>query len=158
MIKQKIEVAIMFITVMGTCHLSWGYDGNVHSNINEKAVSYSQLNSVLRNQLGIENGIDEVIEKGKVKISILKWIAFGGKTEDYGKFGYGGLLDMLSTRAYSYFLDPLKDREEAGLDNLINNLYFNNYGEEPVSSILWGLNPGGQVQDPPPVYPFASIV
>ena len=56
----------------------------------------------------------------------------------------GGENDYLRTRAYNHFHDPLKSWDEAGFDNVVNIIYRESYGRDPVSPILWGLEIGPQ--------------
>jgi hypothetical protein len=142
MIKKLAVIVSIITTIVSVCNLSWAYHGSVHYKINEAAVESSQLDSVLKDQLDIENGIEAKFKKGKETKPVWEWIADGGKTEDYGIFGE---YDFLTTRAFNHFHDPLRNWDEAGLDNiLINGLYINAYGRDPVSSVLWGLKPGEQ--------------
>ena len=78
--------------------------------------------------------------------TIKEWIKFAGEAEDFGlKGGDGSTYDLVSTRAYNHFHNPLKDWSNAGLDNsalaALNN-YF--YSRDPVSAVLWGLDQGAQ--------------
>ena len=142
MIKKSAVIISIITAIVSVCNLSWAYHGSVHYKINEAAVESSQLDLVLKNQLGIEEGTDAELKKGNKTKPLWKWIADGGKTEDYGIFGE---YDFLTTRAFNHFHDPLRDWDEAGLYNILTNgLYSNAYGRYPVSSVLWGLKPGEQ--------------
>jgi hypothetical protein len=114
----------------------------VHSIINEKVVKEaSQLDLVLKTQLGISEGRDTEVEKDGEKKQIWQWIAYGGEAED---FGYYFEKDVLGTRAFNHFHDPLKNWDEAGLDSALNGFYWYRYRQYPVSVILWGLDPQRQ--------------
>jgi len=120
------------------------YDGKVHQKINEHAAdpSNSRLNQMLIRQLGLIEGVNTELKKGNESKTIKEWISFGGAAEDYGKKGRD---DYLTTRAFNHFHDPLEGWDEAGLDHWFwNEEYYNHYGTYPVSSILWGLDPGRQ--------------
>jgi len=104
---KKLAVTIsIIIAIVTTFQLSWAYDGSVHKKINESAVEASQLESVLKNQLGIENGTDAIFKKGRETKSVLKWIAYGGEAEDYGWFGK---YDYPSTRGFNHFHNEFRD-------------------------------------------------
>ena len=119
--KKKFVTIIPIIPiVLFLYHTSWAYDGEVHSKINEAAVRSSQLDSVLSNQIGIDNGIDAELTKGSQKKEIWEWIAFGGEAEDYGM---PWDIPFLSTRAFNHFHDPLKDWYNAGLDSIVDVSY-----------------------------------
>ena len=78
--KKKFLTIIPIIPiVLFLYHTSWAYDGEVHFKINEAAVRSSQLDSVLSNQIGIDNGIDAELTKGSQKKEIWDWIAYGGE-------------------------------------------------------------------------------
>jgi len=102
---------LLILIFMSQCHFLWAYHGDVHMKIDEYAVmpGISQLDSALKDQLGIANGIDTILEGkdtngNRVKKMIKKWIAFGGEAEDYGWFGKR---DYQSTRGFNHFHDPL---------------------------------------------------
>lgn len=114
MIRKLLVAISMPLLIIFTINLSLAYDTPVHSLINEKTViPYtvngievwpSQLNSVLKSQLGITKGIDTLIGNDGVIRSIREWIAFGGEAEDYGK---KGPKNYISSRAYNHFHNPL---------------------------------------------------
>ena len=134
----------MFLFLPAQFNLSWAYDGVVHKKIDEYAAKpgVSQLDFVLKNQLGLTVGIETKFKKQKKDQKAWEWIAYGGEAEDYGK---GGQYDYLRTRGFNHFHDPLKGWDEAGFDKfLLNEIYQLNYGRDPVSSILWGLDPDTQ--------------
>jgi hypothetical protein len=63
------------------------------------------LDSILKQQLGIQQGTDaELIRNGERK-KIFKWNAYGGEAGDYGKKGKG---DFWSTRAFNHFHNRLR--------------------------------------------------
>ena len=126
---------------LAALNTSRAYDGEVHSKINEAAVNSSQLDFVLKNQLSISGGTDYLIETNRKTKKIWQWIAYGSEAED---FGWLGKYDIPRSRAFNHFHDPLKTWDEAGLDDIFSLIYTANYFREPVSPILWGLNPGQQ--------------
>ncbi|MBW2169629.1 MAG: hypothetical protein JRG69_10275, partial [Deltaproteobacteria bacterium] len=111
--------------------------------INEHAADPSNcsLDEVLREQLGIVEGVDAELKNGNETKTIKEWISFGGKSEDFGKKGEN---DFKSSRAFNHFHDPLENWDNAGFDKWVNFFYYGNYGRSPVSAILWGMNPGQQ--------------
>jgi hypothetical protein len=132
MIKKLIILLSFTITIQTS--IIFGYDGSVHYKLNEQAVLASQLDFVLKNRLGIFEGIETELMKNNEKKELWDWIAFGGDAEDYGKKGKG---DFWSTRAHNHFHDPLEDWNDAGLDNLALRLnYHLHHDRYPVSEIL----------------------
>ena len=74
--KKNIGWAISITAIIFLQYsASLAYEGKVHSNLNEAAVNASDLDSVLQNQLGIENGIDAVFKKNRKTKAVLKWVA-----------------------------------------------------------------------------------
>jgi hypothetical protein len=144
MVRKLLIVISTIVLIISIFKSSWAYDGTVHSIINENvAKEASQLDSVLKTQLGISEGRNTEIKKDNEKKQIWEWIAYGGKAEDYGmKLGEWDI--PTRSRAFNHFHDPLKSWDEAGLDNMINVFYWGNYLRSPVSSILWGLKPDEQ--------------
>ena len=49
-------------------NLLWAYDGVVHFQLNDKAASFSQLNTTLINYLNMPNGVDTVLKKARKTI------------------------------------------------------------------------------------------
>jgi hypothetical protein len=144
---KKIGFLILLFTITGS-NLLFSYDGTVHSKINENAINpvNSKIDDFLKNQLGVPKGIENKLSKGSVSKTIKEWIKFAGKAEDFGKGnGDNSLYDLVSTRAYNHFHNPLKDWSNAGLDSSAL-VFFNNrfYSRDPVSTVLWSLNPGAQ--------------
>jgi hypothetical protein len=145
---QKKICILLFVFFTVNCNSLLAYDGKVHKRINEETASpsNSSLHDILMNKLGIAKGIEEKLKKGNEEKSILKWIAFGGAAEDYGKGKEGDKwYNIPSTRGYNHFHDPLKDWDEAGFNKPgLNETYWLFYKRYPISSILWGLDPGTQ--------------
>ena len=145
MIFQKNCMVILLVTLITlSSSLSNAYDGEVHKIINEKAAEQTQiLRNVLINQLGMQPDPNkpDILDKIIGTRSIKEWIAFGGDAEDYG---WLGKYDVLRSRAFNHFHDPLKDWDDAGLDNALNLVYWRYYFRYPVSTILWGLKPEQQ--------------
>ncbi len=144
--RNLILLVFIFFINWFWCSFLWAYDGVVHYRISDNASTASQLDLVLEKQIGFVDGIESNIKRidseGNEKIQkIWQWIAFGGEAEDYGKKGKN---DHLTTRAYNHFHDPLENWEDAGFDSWINFKYREHYGQNPVSSILWGMDTGQQ--------------
>jgi len=140
---KKVTFLILF-AILAQFHLVWAYDGEVHYKINESAVQSSQLDSILEVQLGIAEESKTELTKDKKTKQIIDWIAYGGEAEDFGKSNIPLYKDV-TTRAYNHFHDPLKDWDNAGLDNaILNGLYRGHYWRNPISAILWGLDSGRQ--------------
>ncbi len=79
---------------------AFSYDENiVHRNINENATQQSSTDSYLKKQPRMPNGIDEIVNKAKIR----QWLSSGGKTEDN------------SVRPLNHFHDPLKEWGDAGM-------------------------------------------
>ena len=141
------------------CSVLFAYEGDVHKKINEEATNASQIDTILKNQLGLYegletklNGFKDVYLDGKKIEFVWQWIGYGGKTEDFGKhegikspLALFDIQEVMSTRAHNHFHDPLKNWSDSGLSNIIlNKIYHDEYGRDSVSSIIWGLNPGQQ--------------
>ena len=146
----KIRILIAIVIILTCSHnLLFAYDGVVHSKINEKAVrEASQLDFMLKSNLDLSEGVNTLLSKKGKTNKIWQWIAYGGEAEDFN-FGIFGLfpdatITYASTRAFNHFHDPLKAWDEAGFDDPFKSLYIAHYHRPPVSSILWGLNPGQQ--------------
>jgi len=138
MIKKIFLLFSSFLISMNYPIL-WAYEGDVHYKINENATSASKLNLMLQEQLGLYNGQESNL-KGKnaegveVTQKIWEWISYGGEAKDYGIFGKH---DKISSRAYNHFHNPLKDWDEAGLDDFfLENRYWFFYFSDPVSALL----------------------
>ena len=141
--RGKIGLLILFIFTICSNPL-YAYDDKVHIMLNENTInpSNSKTDEILRQQIGLVEGIDTELVKNNISKTIKEWLSFGGEAEDYG---YAFKKDPVTSRSYNHFHDPLKDWEDAGLDNeLLENIYFINYLKYPVSAILWGLNPSEQ--------------
>ncbi|MBW1911097.1 MAG: hypothetical protein JRJ11_16425, partial [Deltaproteobacteria bacterium] len=91
--------------------------------INEHAADPSNcsLDEVLREQLGIVEGVDAELKNGNETKTIKEWISFGGKSEDFGKKGEN---DFKSSRAFNHFHDPLENWDNAGFDKWVNFFYY----------------------------------
>ncbi len=141
MVKKIILFILLFLGIDINCVFS--YNDKVHQKINENAsnIINSTLNDVLTEKLTISQGIKKKLKKGKIEQTITEWISFGGEAEDYG---YWPKDSPDNSRAFNHFHDPTKEWNNAGLDNVINNLYLVNYLRYPVSAILWGLDSGRQ--------------
>jgi hypothetical protein len=139
------------------CSLLWAYDGEVHMEITRRAGNASQLDSILKDHLGMTDGINtkltKIIADGTTVQFIWQWIAFGSAAEDYGKKGAD---DYKTTRAFNHFHDPLKDWDNAGFVSDLNVLYTQFYRGLPVSALLWGLKPGVQDFEENKQYPDLS--
>lgn len=128
---------LLVIILVQHKHL-WAYDGKVHGKITAAVTLSSELHSALKHQVGLEYGAFTFLEKNGIRRSVFDWISYGAEAEDYGIHGEG---DVLSTRAFNHFHDPLEDWYEAGLSHvLLNTLYGSFYFKWPVSAILWGLD------------------
>ncbi len=138
MIRKLFNLFIILLMTIYAHNFLWAYDGEVHSRLNEESTRYLQLDVILKNQLDIPNGIDTTLKNYRKTKSILKWLAYGGETEDYG---WLGKKDVPRTCAFNHFHDPLKPWDEAGLDDYYSLMYTANYFREPVSPLLWGTKP-----------------
>jgi len=126
MIRKPLIAISLLVVILFAFEPSWAYDKNVHSIINEKiAKEASQIDSVLKTQLGISDGILSLIANNGERKEIWSWIAYGGEAEDFGKKGEK---DIVSTRAYNHFHDPLANWDDAGFNNPINLLYWGHQG------------------------------
>lgn len=114
--RKKLFIFMFIIFFSIPYNLLWAYDGEVHKKINEEATFASNLDSILKNHLGMNSGIytklKKIILDGKPVELVWEWLSYGGEVEDYGK---KGTKDDLSTRSYNHFHDPLKDWGDAGL-------------------------------------------
>ena len=143
MSRKCLIIISIALAVIYFSHPSLAYHGPVHSEINSRAVrEASNLDIVLRMQLGISLGIDhEILNDGESK-EIWQWIAYGGVAADFGWWGERKY--PLHTRAFNHFHDPLKPWNEAGLDHPIAGIYEQYYGRPAVSPLVWALNPAQQ--------------
>lgn len=142
MLKKIILFILLLVVII--CQSTFSYEGSVHRKLNEAAsnIYNSTLNDYIKSELGLAKGIEHTLKEGNSEWSILEWISYGGEAEDYGILGKN---DFFTTRAYNHFHDPLKSWNDAGLDNFILKLrYWNIFFRNPVSALLWGLNPGQQ--------------
>jgi len=94
-----------------------------HRIVNEQAVRRSNLDRVLKRQLGIPRGIEQEF----AGIAALRWVGEGGIREDDGNVWDG------TGRFLRHFHDPLKPWDRAGLD-----LGFKRW----ESSVVWMQRPG----------------
>jgi hypothetical protein len=139
---MKIKIFILILVFTTPFRWTWAYDGDVHYRLNIEASGLSQgLNSILIDDFDYPLGIDHELQTGNKTYTVKEWLAYGGKAEDFGRFGN---FSKLSTRAFNHFHDPLKNWAGAGLDNPVNSLYRGSFNRDPVSPILWGLDPGQQ--------------
>ena len=123
MMKNLIVIISILVNIIFADSLLWAYDGEVYFKINKAAVESSNLDSVLKNHLGIEQESETKFKKGNLTKPIWEWIAYGGEAEDFGKLNIPLDKDV-TTRTYNHFHDPLKDWDSAGLDNaILNGLY-----------------------------------
>jgi len=104
-----------FVILKGS--LALGYNESTHELINAEAATRSPvLDTVLKEQLGIEKGIGQLlvgIVEGRTETwRIVDWIRRGGRLEDSGKEG-----EAISGRAryFRHFHDPLRSWDRSGL-------------------------------------------
>jgi hypothetical protein len=119
------------------------YEHPVHARLSEEAAEQSKLRDFLLIRLGLRTdpGRPDILEKRIGDRRIKEWIAYGSIREDDGKDGEA---DVLTTRGFNHYHDPLRNWNEAGFDSVLNVIYWANYGSYPVSSILWATNPSQQ--------------
>ncbi len=107
MTKPTITVVVLSTLCIVVFKVNvWAYDNELtHPFINETAVEEkSDLDGVLKNSLGFEEGVDKKINGKK----ILQWIKDGGEEED-----------KPSSRCARHFHDPLENWDDAGLTVLL---------------------------------------
>lgn len=135
-IRRFLLVAIFLLTQ--NCN-SYGYNDIVHKVITESSVKRSSITPVLQNlgySKGIESTIAWTIDEVSIKRKITEWIQEGGVHEDDS-------LDECKpeqTRAVNHFHDATKSWGQAFFDDDVNKTYIENYGQDPVSALLWGLD------------------
>ncbi len=107
--KQVSVIAITSCIVMGMGG-PWSYALNEpsHQIINEQATRRSQLDEVLKQQLGVRGGVEESI-KGQ---AVFQWIRLGGAREDEST-----TFEYLTgkARSFRHFHDPLLAWDRSGL-------------------------------------------
>ncbi len=103
-----VSIALTSLLLAGTPQDGFALNEATHEIINEQALRKSNVPTILREQLGMERGIDQQLGDKKV----FQWVREGGSREDQGN-----LLDLLLGRArYTrHFHDPLKPWDTAGL-------------------------------------------
>jgi hypothetical protein len=80
-----------------------------HQLINEQAAQISQVDRVLKEQLGLPDGIASRFKENRA----LQWIGLGGRLEDATTWAR---FITVRSRFYNHFLDPLQPRwDQAGL-------------------------------------------
>ena len=64
--RKMMNILVLFVATSNVS-LAWAYDGTTHSRINEEAAaeSVSQLSSILKNQLGVDEGIQYFLNKNE---------------------------------------------------------------------------------------------
>ena len=96
-------------------------DNSTHPRITEEAAKQSILSSsYLKDNLGFENGLDEIIspKDSTPQKSIFKTLSDGARTEDTGILNPGRM--AVCSRGLNHFYDPLKtiEDESAGLHDV----------------------------------------
>ncbi len=126
--KQLMVLFIAVFVVASSSLYVFAYDaGTTHRKINFHAtVHCSNLDTILKGRLGLEEGIREVVNEK----SIWKWVEDGGEKEDDGFSD-----DLTITRYANHFHDPMNPWADAGLKNDSGLVSF-------PSSLVWGLNSG----------------
>ncbi len=97
-----------FLLLAGTPEHGFALNEATHEIVNEQALRNSNVPTILREQLGMERGIDQQLGDKK----IFQWVREGGSREDQGNF-----LNLLSgtARFLRHFHDPLQPWDTAGL-------------------------------------------
>jgi hypothetical protein len=109
----------------------------INGNIARRTINDFSLNNFLVNQLGLNKGIEEVLQMGTEKKTISDWISYGGIQEDNPE----GIPKQIIGRARNqkHFHNPLEPWDQAGLHV---------FPYAWRSSIVWTQNanqsPGGQ--------------
>jgi hypothetical protein len=125
--RRAIVLLICFLNLsLAPGSILYAYDDKVvHRKINNNAVLLSNLDNILKNQVGYLNGIET---KFNVK-EVWEWFEEGGTQED----------DPICRSKY-HFHDPTKTFDAAGLSNAAINTACLNWGDG--SSIVWSQHQG----------------
>lgn len=100
-----IYIHLIFLTI--NCNFTNAYDERiVHPGINEKAALSTNLDSKLKQDLGLVDGVNSIAEDK----TVMRWLAEGGRLEDD------------SFRYLRHFHNPLKPWENAGLAGFDSSL------------------------------------
>lgn len=120
--KKAFGLIVMIIFIFVVVSWTMAYDTNViHPIITEIAVTRSNLDGILKQQLGIQEGVDKILIENK---TIKEWIMEGGKLED-----------ETNCRSKFHFHDPTESFDSAGLSNIAIDTWCGNYNHR--SSLVW---------------------
>ncbi len=120
---RRMAVVLLVLAASGAfigARAAWAHNTSTHRLVNRRAVDVSQLDAVLRHELGLPEGRGKRFEKNQKHGTPAEWLGDGGVTEDDG------------TRFFSHFHDPLKTWSDAGLNYL---------SRQHHSSIRWMFEP-----------------
>lgn len=145
---RNIAILMLMVFTLSMPALSCAYDGKHHRELIYKAVEVSDLTDYMMTNLLMPNGIETRLighdDDRQIEWRVSEWFRVGGEREDDGLMGKWTILttpgNLLTTRGFNHFHDPLKDWDEAGLP--INRL-----GSQSFSSIAWGFAPKIQAED-----------
>jgi len=130
-------VSVIFLIIFWPAHgqpLEKSTHEAINLEIGQRTINEFSLNSFLKNQLGLKEGINENLKLDPVEKTVLGWVGEGGKTEDEPD-GFGQLF-FNKGRSNNHFHNPLKTWGEAGLNDTVWGLRFTGQ-----SSVLWAQNP-----------------
>lgn len=115
--RALMAISMPLILLLGQA-VAWSYGLGTHEAVNERAARVSQLDSYLRSELGLNDGLATLLQDREV----FRWIRIGGSEEDTPPI-----------RSRNHFHDPTTaDWGQAGL---------NTFFLRGQSSVLWAQNP-----------------
>jgi len=103
---------VSIVAVLVSSSTANGLNEPTHELINAQAVGNSSLNQVLRDHLGVSEGVDRLFRARNETHSVLRWIELGGTREDAGTLG-GNITG--TNRYFRHFHDPLLPWDRSGL-------------------------------------------
>ena len=135
MFKKINLIFLIFLLTMPLCK-AFALETKTHQDINGYVANMTfsngfNLNTYLKDNLGLSGGIGEVVSENK---KIEEWIKLGGKYEDKPPEWYS--INYL--RSVNHFHNPLLPWDQAYYTDWFS---FCSVGHCPVSAILWAQGP-----------------
>ena len=142
--RAKLQITCLIILTLVLTSPSFSFDKPTHQDLNEKiaqrTINSFSLDSYLIRELGIKEGVREILIANSDKKEILKWLGYGGFMEDEPE-GYLRY-PINAARNNNHFHNPLASPwSSAGFDKTIIIpgflLPLHVFGQ---SSVLWAQN------------------
>lgn len=130
--RKLYKILLFFAFCLLSFTLSFALETDTHELINKHIVENNlygfSLDSYLKNQLGIQNGIKEEFKSNETK-KVWEWIKIGGKYEDIPYWF------MPYLRSVNHFHDPISNKGYAG--------FWGSGVMSGMSSMIWAQLPKG---------------